>query len=60
MSPQLSHPQRLIPTHPLHKALGDAPCTVAALQVLQELAVGEGQGKGLACLLVPRQDSREQ
>lgn len=33
-------------THPLHKALCNAPCTAAALQVLQELTVGRGKGEG--------------
>lgn len=28
-------------THPLHEAFSNAPCTATALQVLQQLAVGE-------------------
>lgn len=35
-------------THPLHEALRNAPCTAAALQVLQELAMGKGKSKGLS------------
>lgn len=40
-------------THPLHKALCNAPCTAAALQVLQELAMGRRKSEGLCCSPVP-------
>lgn len=44
------HPGLRAPTltHPLHEALGNAPCAAAALQVLQELTVGERARSGTA------------